>query len=178
MIEKRTRILFLSTLFALVPLSPNAFAQLVVPAGLGQMSSSQPTRDTATLSGKLLQNGGQNPTVTIRWGDEDRGTDVTPSIAWDNEVSVGTVGVGDFNATVSLPNLEKIYYFRATATNSAGTVVSRQLGVLLPSSPVAKANLLARYDFDGGNADDSSGNNRHGTAKKLFSPTEISNLTV
>ena len=178
MITKRTRNLILSTLFALGLLSPSAFAQLVVPAGLGQMSATQPTRDTAALSGKLLQNGGQNPTVTIRWGDEDRGTDVTPSIAWDNEVTVGTVGVGDFNATVSIPNLEKIYYFRATATNSAGTVVSRQLGVLLPSSPVAKANLLARYDFDGENANDSSGNNRHGTAKKLFSPTEISNLTL
>ena len=50
--------------------------------------------------------------MTIRWGDEDRGTDVTPSIAWDNEESVGTVGMGDFNATISIPNLEKIYYFR------------------------------------------------------------------
>ncbi|MDG1139058.1 MAG: hypothetical protein P8N49_06010, partial [Opitutales bacterium] len=65
-------------------------AQTIVPAGLGSMSVTQPSRETATLTGQLLSTGGQNPTVKIRWGDEDRGTAVTPSTAWDNEVTVST----------------------------------------------------------------------------------------
>ncbi|MDG1139098.1 MAG: hypothetical protein P8N49_06215, partial [Opitutales bacterium] len=65
-------------------------AQTIIPAGLGSMSVTQPSRETATLTGQLLRTGGQNPTVKIRWGDEDRGTAVTPSTAWDNEVTVST----------------------------------------------------------------------------------------
>jgi hypothetical protein len=54
------------------------FAQTIIPAGFGAMSATQPSRETAVLSGILQSTGGQNPTVKIRWGDEDRGTAVTP----------------------------------------------------------------------------------------------------
>ena len=54
-----------------------ALAQ-TLPAGLGQMSVTQPSRGTAVLTGQLLNTGGQNPTVKIRWGDEDRGTSRHP----------------------------------------------------------------------------------------------------
>ena len=141
-------------------------AQTIVPAGLGPMSSTQPDRETAVLSGNLLRTGGQNPTVKIRWGDEDRGSAVTPSTDWDNEVTVSTnQAAGTFCTTITIPNLEKVYYFRAIASNSGGTVVNRSLGVLLPSAPVGVANLQGRWDFDGANANDSSGTGRHGTAK-------------
>ncbi|MDG1131594.1 MAG: hypothetical protein P8N21_02760, partial [Opitutales bacterium] len=46
----------------------SAFAQTIIPAGLGSMSVTQPSRETATLTGQLLRTGGQNPTVKIRWG--------------------------------------------------------------------------------------------------------------
>ena len=36
--------------------------------------------ETAVLTGVLNSTGGQNPTVKIRWGDEDRGTAVTPPL--------------------------------------------------------------------------------------------------
>ena len=51
-------------------------------------------------------------------------------------------------------------------------MVSRQVGILLPSAPIGVANLQGRWSFDGENANDLSGKTRHGTAKKLFSPSE------
>ena len=157
----------------------SALAQTIIPAGFGAMSVTQPSRETAVLTGILNSTGGQNPTVKIRWGDEDRGTAVTPSTAWDNEVTISTnQAAGTFSTTITIPNLEKVYYFRAIASNSGGTVVSRSLGVLLPSAPVGVANLQGRWNFDSENANDSSGTGRHGTAKKLFSPSELSNMKL
>ncbi|MEK9773769.1 MAG: hypothetical protein VW576_09430, partial [Opitutae bacterium] len=168
---------YASCAYALI--TGSLFAQTVVPPGLGALSSTQPSRGTAVLTAKLTSTGGQNPTVKIRWGDEDRGTAVTPSIAWDNEVTISTnQAAGSFSTTITIPNLDKIYYFRAVADNAGGAVVSRSLGVLLPDAPVGVENLQGRWDFNGQNADDSSGMTNHGTAKKLFAPSEISNLSL
>ncbi|MDA9110479.1 DUF2341 domain-containing protein, partial [bacterium] len=156
-----------------------AIAQTIIPAGFGAMSVTQPSRETAVLTGVLNSTGGQNPTVKIRWGDEDRGTAVTPSTTWDNEETVSTnQAAGTFSTTITIPNLEKVYYFRAIASNSGGTVVSSSLGMLLPSAPVGVANLLGRWNFDSENANDSSGTGRHGIAKKLFSPSEVSSMKL
>ncbi|MDB0030321.1 putative Ig domain-containing protein [Opitutales bacterium] len=160
-------------------LSPLTQAQTIIPVGFGSMSVTQPSRETAVLTGQLQSTGGQNPTVKIRWGDEDRGMAVTPSVAWDNEVTISTnQTAGTFSTTITIPNLEKVYYFRSIASNSGGTVVSRSVGVLLPSAPVGVANLQGRWAFDGGNANDSSGTGRHGIAKKLFSPSEVSSMKL
>jgi len=130
-----------------------ALGQNIVPPGLGALSSSQPERGKAVLTGVLNSTGGQNPTVKIRWGDEDRGTLVTPAYAWDNEVTVSTnQAAGTFSTTIDIPNLDKIYYFRVVANNAGGAVVSRQLGVVLPNAPVGVANLQGRWSFDGENA--------------------------
>ena len=66
----------------------NSGSGVLLPPYVGQLSSSQPNRESVVFSGNLLSNGGQNPVVKIRWGDEDRGTAVNPSYAWDNEVLV------------------------------------------------------------------------------------------
>jgi hypothetical protein len=151
-------------------------AQTVVPAGLGPMSSTQPDRETAVLSGNLLRTGGQNPTVKIVWGDEDG---EVAGKSWDNTVVISTnQEVGSFSTIITIPNQEKIYYFRSVAENTGGIVVSRSLGVLNPSAPVGVANLEGRWSFDSENANDSSGTGRHGTAKKLFSPSEVSNMKL
>ena len=143
------------------------------------MTVTQPSRNTAVLTGQLLSTGGQNPTVKIRWGDEDRGKELSPSVAWDNEVTVSTnQAAGSFSTTITIPNLEKVYYFRAVASNAGGTVVSNKVGVFVPSAPVGVANLQGRWSFDGGNANDSSGKTRHGVAKKFLEPSEISNLAL
>ena len=148
--------IFLSLSYTIaISLSSYLYSQTIVPAGLGQMSVTQPSRETAVLTGKLQSTGGKNPTVKIRWGDEDRGMGVTPSTAWDNEVIVSTnQAAGTFSTTITVPNLEKVYYFRAIASNSGGTIVSRSVGVLVPSAPVGVANLQGRWSFDGQNAND------------------------
>ena len=131
-------------------ISNTARAQTVVPAGFGKLSVTQPERGKAILTGILNSTGGQNPTVKIRWGDEDRGTAVTPSTPWDNEVTISTnQATGSFSTTITIPNLEKFYYFRSVADNAGGVVVSRSLGVLLPDAPVGVENLQGRWDFNG-----------------------------
>ena len=84
-------------------------AQTIIPAGFGAMSVTQPSREAAVLTGQLQSTGGQNPTVKIRWGDEDRGMGVTPSTAWDHEVTISTnQAAGTFSTTITIPNLEKV----------------------------------------------------------------------
>lgn len=77
---------------------------------------------TATLNGNVTNTGGENPTVTVYWGDEDGG--VTPG-NWDYNSAPTSPGqpqgVAAFykNAT-SLPTGTTIY-FNAKGTNSGGT---------------------------------------------------------
>ena len=54
------------------------------------MSATQPNRSTAVFSGNLLRIGGQNPTVKIVWGDEDRGVNASALSTWDNTVTIST----------------------------------------------------------------------------------------
>ena len=157
--------------------SPLAWSETILPASLGDITVSQTSRETATITGHLLRTGGENPSITLRWGEVDQGILVAPTNAWDYEVQVSTdQTTGTFTQTISIPNLSKVYFFRVLASNAGGTVVSHSVGALLPSLPVAKENLQGRWTFDNNNANDSSGNNYHGSAKKLFLPNEVSNI--
>ena len=139
-------------------------AQTIVPAGLGPMSAVQPDREKAILSGNLLRTGGQNPTVKIVWGDEDG---EIAGKSWDNTVVISTNQVvGSFSTTITIPNQEKIYYFRSVAENAGGTVVSRSLGVLNPSAVVGVSDLRGRWSFDDDNFSDP------------VSPADYSNLKL
>ena len=120
----------------------------------------EPTGRAKPCSLGYEQHGRAEPTVKI-WGDEDRGTLVTPAYAWDNEITISTnQAAGTFSTTIDIPDMDKIYYFRVVANNAGGAVVSRQLGVVLPNAPVGVANLQGRWSFDGENANDLSG--KHG----------------
>jgi len=142
-----TALLLLPTLVLF--LSSTLSAQTIIPAGFGPMSATQPNRETAILTGNLLRTGGQNPTVKIVWGDEDG--EITGK-SWDNTVVISTNQVvGSFSTTITIPNQEKIYYFRSVAENGGGAVVSRSLGVLNPSAPVGVADLRGRWSFDDSN---------------------------
>jgi hypothetical protein len=130
------------------------------------MSSTQPDRETAVLSGNLLRTGGQNPTVKFVWGDEDG---EISGMSWDNTVVISTnQAAGSFSTTITIPNQEKIYYFRSVAENAGGTVVSRSLGVLNPSAPVGVADLRGRWSFDDSNF----------SVPDIVSPTKISGLQL
>ena len=118
-VMRTTHIKSITLTLSILLSAASALAQTIIPPGIGALSSSQLIRGKAVLTGVLNSTGGQNPTVKIRWGDEDRGTAVTPAYAWDNEVTVSTSqAAGTFSTTIDIPNLDKIYYFRAVANNA------------------------------------------------------------
>lgn len=77
---------------------------------------------TARLNGEVTDTGGDNPTVTVYWGDDDAG-EVAGN--WDNN-SVPTSpaqpqGAATFYKDATGLNVDTLYYFKAKATNSVGT---------------------------------------------------------
>ena len=69
--------------------------------------------------------GGQEPRVTLFWGDEDGGQNeeinASSAYSWDAKIDLGTMKLGEFS--VSLEGLEtgKDYYYRFLALNDAGS---------------------------------------------------------
>lgn len=72
---------------------------------------------TARLNGDLTDDGGENCTVRVYWGNNDGGTN--PG-SWDNMANVGSLGIGAFFTDVAGLNLGTTYYYRCYAENSAG----------------------------------------------------------
>ena len=72
----------------------------------------------STLNGNVTDTGGEDPTVTIYWGKTDEGQ--TPA-SWDNSSVLGSQGVAPFSKSVTNLNQKTKYYFKAKATNAAGT---------------------------------------------------------
>jgi hypothetical protein len=78
---------------------------------------------TARLNGNITDTGGDNPTVTVYWGDNDGGQ--TPG-NWDNAVTPPTSpaqpqGVAAFYHNVTGLTPSTTYYFSASANNVTGT---------------------------------------------------------
>ena len=67
--------------------------------------------------------GGEDPLVTLYWGDEDAGT-VTNisqnSDGWDRNQSLGILSLGDIEIPLTGLPSGKIFYYRILAENSAG----------------------------------------------------------
>ena len=75
--------------------------------------------DTATINGSISDTGGENPTVTVYWGDNDGGQ--TPGV-WDHSYTYSQAqGAADFSKDITGLTSEKLYYFSAKASNSIGT---------------------------------------------------------
>jgi len=71
---------------------------------------------SARLNGEVTDNGGQDPTVTVYWGDNNGG--VTPG-NWDHADTIGAQN-STFIDTIGSLSQGTMYYFRAYAENSAG----------------------------------------------------------
>jgi hypothetical protein len=80
------------------------------------------TTTTATLNGNVTATGGENPTVTVYWGDNDGGQ--VPG-SWDYSSAPTSPsqpqGVAAFYKNVTDLSPGTLYYFSAKATNSSGT---------------------------------------------------------
>jgi hypothetical protein len=75
------------------------------------------TYGSATLHGEVTDTVGEDPTVTIYWGDDDAGT---TAANWDNQIDLGTRSQGAFDSDVTGLSYGTTYYFRCYAENSAG----------------------------------------------------------
>ena len=69
--------------------------------------------------------GGQNPRVTLFWGDEDGGTNPevnsSSNLAWDQSIELGEKEIGVFSYPLSDLEIGKTYHYRFLAENDAGT---------------------------------------------------------
>ena len=70
---------------------------------------------SATVGGSVSSTGGETPTLVIHYGDNDAGTGT-----WDSQLDLG---IEEASASGEISGLTPgtLYYFRAAASNSAGT---------------------------------------------------------
>jgi hypothetical protein len=87
------------------------------PTVTNSTGESNVTQTKARLNGELTDDGGENCTVHVYWGDNDGET--TPG-NWDHAQDIGSQAAGTFyyDATGLIPNTN--YYYRCYAVNSAG----------------------------------------------------------
>jgi len=91
---------------------------VVPPTITNGVGATNITTTTARLNGNLTDNGGENCTVHIYWGDNDG---ITNSSNWDTDENLGTQGNGTFYKDVTNLTLNTTYYYRCYANNSAGS---------------------------------------------------------
>ena len=128
----------------------------LTPPLLGEVNAYAVNSTEATIVGSLTDTGGETPSVTIVWGDEDRGSDFNALSTWDNVITLGLLGTGSFSTNLTGLQAGKVYYARTAAVNVAGEVVSKNLAVFAPSpysglysdGTVKTSNLVLWYKFD------------------------------
>ena len=92
--------------------------------------------------------GGQDPNVTIFWGDEDAGqtTDLNSfSInSWDASINLGVISTGEFSSSLSGLLGGKTYYYRVLANNAAGSTALSDVSSFSTGSFEFKADSFAQ----------------------------------
>ena len=94
-------------------------AQTVIPPGLGQMTVTRALHATLLfLPGSCSAQADRTQRSRFGRGDEDRGTGQPPLDLGQRDYGLLQPGSsGTFSTTITIPNLEKVYYFRAVASN-------------------------------------------------------------
>ena len=91
---------------------------ILLPGVTNSIGATAITTSSARLNGEITSTGGQNPTVHIYWGDNDGGTDPA---SWDHDENLGILSAGTFYKDISGLELGSTYYYRCSASNSAGS---------------------------------------------------------
>lgn len=99
------------------PASANFMTSVVTLPAVVNEAPTGITGTSATLRGTVTATGFEAPVVTIYFGTDDGGT---VAGSWPNSVVLGPRS-GSFSAFVNVFASETTYFFRAAATNSAGT---------------------------------------------------------
>ena len=100
-------------------------------ATLGELNASNISHSSANLHATLLSTGGEIPTITFVWGDEDKGADSSNLANWDFNQSMGYVQAGPCSVPVGDLSERTTYYFRVVVTNSVRSFVSNQVGIFV-----------------------------------------------
>lgn len=108
--------------------------------GAGAISASN-----AVLRGEVTFAGVANPEVTVYWGPNDGGTNL--SAVWSNTVHLGVVGVGSFSTNISGLVSNATYYYRCFASNSDGAVWAPYSEHFVANNP-PQFNLLSNEGFE------------------------------
>ena len=115
-----------------------------MPPSIINLSPTNLGANSARLRGQVTDTGGETPSVTLYYGDDDAG-----SGTWDNFAVVGLQS-GTFNQVVGGLLPMTTYYYRFSATNSAGTVAATpSLSFMTPAvTPVSIVINEVHYDPD------------------------------
>jgi hypothetical protein len=73
--------------------------------------------ESASIGATVTSTGGENPVLTLFWDTADRGENPA---AWANSASLGAVGVGTHQQSISSLSPATQYFYRARAVNAAG----------------------------------------------------------
>ena len=73
--------------------------------------------DFATVGVNMLNTGGDPPTVTMYWGDNNANTNAA---GWDHSAEMGVLNAGPSSIQITGLSPNTLYYYRALAENAAG----------------------------------------------------------
>ncbi|WOO40238.1 DUF6288 domain-containing protein [Rubellicoccus peritrichatus] len=93
-----------------------SFETPLAPPTVVVNAASSVTADAATLNGTITNYGGEEPIITIYYGEIDRGQ---TSFGWDGVIGLG-VQSSNFSQAITGLNPNKSYVYRIYAANSAG----------------------------------------------------------
>ncbi len=82
---------------------------------VANLTASDVSGATAVIGGEVTDTGGEIPSLVIHYGDDDAGTSV-----WDSQLSLG-LATGSSSGEITGLQPGTTYFFRASATNMAGT---------------------------------------------------------
>ncbi len=102
------------------------------PPTVSHLAPVRVTHESATLKGKILDTGRDDPVVTFYWGPTDGGT--TPG-GWANQRSLGTLGAVSFSTDIVGLSASTAYYYQVSAANSAGTSWASASGTFTSDDP-------------------------------------------
>ncbi|MDB4541869.1 lamin tail domain-containing protein [bacterium] len=95
--------------------SSETFTTATAQPAVQNVAASDIIGTSATIGGTVTSTGGEIPELVIHYGDNDAGTGT-----WDAQLDLG-LQAGFGSGSISNLNPGTTYYFRAAATNSAGT---------------------------------------------------------
>lgn len=98
-------------------ISVNYYFEPTVLAEIAAKSATYVTSHTARVYGQITDTGGEDPHVTLYWGEQDRGTDAE---VWDQAVALGSYEEGTFASDLTGLDADTTYYYRFLAQNIAG----------------------------------------------------------